>query len=133
MHLPQSDDWPCMSPIHVEFFQESRTIAFDRRAGVLFREPEIQSVPAVYARRAAHARRKAVNEPGQTAEPIIGKNSDFRFDRGRGWHANYLTKQVAGACRKGPARTPKKERRPADVTYPAEISLYRTSDRFLVA
>jgi len=92
MNLPQNDERPGMLVIHSKFLQKSLAVALDRNAGVLFCESEIQGMAAVYAGRTAHARRKAMHEPGQSTEPSGGKNSDFGFSAGRGLHRFILPK-----------------------------------------
>ena len=77
MDLPQGDERPWMLPAYSEFLQKSRAVARDGNVRVVLRKSEIESFAAVYARGAAHSRRKAMHEPGQTFQAIRMKGNNF--------------------------------------------------------
>lgn len=77
MDLPQGDERPRMLPAYSEFPQKSRAVARDGNVRVVLRKSEIETFAAIYARSAAHARRKAMYEPGQSFQAIRMKGNNL--------------------------------------------------------
>jgi hypothetical protein len=80
--------------VRADLLQEGRSITFDRAAGVLLGESEIEGVAAIGAGRSGESGAESMNQPGNASEVFTTENRKSRFTSTLNWHPNILTTKV---------------------------------------
>ena len=92
MNLAQGDQRPRLLAIGgAELPQESLSIAFDRAAGILLGEAEVETAPTISARKPVDSSAESVNQPRNATKGFRTKDGQARLIGVLSWHQNILT------------------------------------------
>ena len=73
-----------------KFLQESLAVAFYRRAGIVFRQSEVEIASAISVRESSDAGGKTMDQPWELFELTRTKRRDSGFPGRNGWHISII-------------------------------------------
>ncbi len=92
MNLAQSNQRPfLLAATSTKFLQEGSTIAFDRTAGILFGESEVERGSPICAGKSPDPRAESMNEPWNASQVFGTKDGQSSFVGTLDGHSNILT------------------------------------------